>query len=260
LQTFMKNREYINVPTLFTSLNLFCGFASVILATSGDLDHAAWLIFIACVFDALDGRIARLSGRSSDFGIQIDSLADVVSSGLTISILVYCAYLKELGLTGLIISFMPLIFAAFRLARFNVLTLKKGKSKDYMGLPAPSAAVALSSVVILYGATQWPFLHNILVFYVPAISLLMASTINYDGFPRFSLREKGSNRLKLILFFITLILLPIFPQYTLFGFTSIYVLSGPIGILRVLMRNKEAKVELIPEKVIKGKDDKQLKK
>jgi len=251
----MKNREYISVPTLFTSLNLFCGFAAVILATSGNLVHAAWLIFVAGIFDALDGRIARLMGRSSDFGIQMDSLADVVSAGVTPSIIVYELTLKELGLMGLIVAFLPLMFSAFRLARFNVLTLNKGKLHDYLGLPAPSAAIALCSVVILYDKTGWAFLKDGLVFYVPIISLLMASTIKYDGFPRFNLREKGSNRFKLALFFLTLILLPFFPHYVLCSFTTLYVLSGPVGILLALLRNQDAEVEIIPDRIVKRGDD-----
>ncbi len=243
----MKNSKIINVPTLFTALNLFAGFLSVIQAATGNYASAGWLSFIASVFDALDGRIARASGHTSDFGLQMDSLGDVVSAGVAPSVLVYQFYLYQLGHTGLFLSFLPLLFAAFRLARFNLYTHKAGKKNDFTGMPAPMAAVTVASTIILSDHTQWPFLERLILLLVPLVSLLMASTLRYDGFPRFSLREKGKNRIKLIAFLATFLLLFVVPQYALFTFMMIYVVSGPVGAVISLMQNEEPEITIIPK-------------
>ncbi|HPN33490.1 MAG TPA: CDP-diacylglycerol--serine O-phosphatidyltransferase [bacterium] len=220
---------YITVPNLFTALNIFCGFLAVLQVLAEKYANACWLIFIATVFDALDGRIARASKNgSSAFGLQMDSLSDLVSSGVAPAVLVYQLHLKDLGYVGLILSFFPLLFAAFRLARFNVLTMAQGKSKDYTGLPAPAAAVTLAGLVMLYQEVQLQALLRMLVVMVPLVSLLMASTIRYDGFPRISLRERGVNRIKLAIIAVTLCLLPIVPHFVLFPFMFLFILHGLI--------------------------------
>jgi CDP-diacylglycerol--serine O-phosphatidyltransferase len=243
----MKNRKYINVPNLFTSLNLFCGFWSVIQTANGKFSHAAWLIFGAAVFDALDGRIARASGQSSDFGLQMDSLSDVISAGIAPSFLVYEIHLRTLGDIGLLMAFLPLLFAAFRLARYNLFTLQNGKSQDYLGMPAPSAAVTLVSLVIFYLETDWPFLLRLLIAIVPLVSLMMASTVKYESFPRFSLKERGANRVKLVILFIVLILFIITPQYVLFPFMLIYLVWFPLQAVFAIFRNEETQLAIIPE-------------
>ncbi|HPG38996.1 MAG TPA: CDP-diacylglycerol--serine O-phosphatidyltransferase [bacterium] len=233
----MKNDKYITVPNLFTTINLFCGYLAVVLAISGHFINAAWLIFVASIFDALDGKIARASGISSQFGLQIDSLSDLIASGMAPSILLYQVHLYNLGITGIFIAFLPLLFAAFRLARYNVLVAKSGRSNKYDGLPAPMGAVTIASVVILYMATNWHFLLRMLIIIVPVVSLLMASTIKYEGVPRFSLREKGANRYKLLAMFVTIILMFIIPEYVLPLFMLIYLLSGLVLYAREQLFN-----------------------
>ncbi len=244
-----KQRTYINVPNLFTALNIFCGFLSVIQTIEGNFVTAAWLIFFSAVFDALDGRIARATGQSNDFGLQMDSLGDVISSGLAPAVLVYAIQLKTLHPpVGLILSFFPVLFAAFRLARYNVFTLAEGKSSDYLGLPAPTAAVTLAGCVILYQDLQWEPLLRSLVILVPVVSLLMASTIRYDGFPRFSIREKGLNRLKLLLFVVIFVAFLISPSDVLFPFMIFYILSGIGRAIFSILRNEEnVDIAIIPE-------------
>jgi CDP-diacylglycerol---serine O-phosphatidyltransferase len=235
-----KQRNYINVPNLFTALNIFCGFLSVVQTIEGNYVTAAWLIFFSAVFDALDGRIARATGQSNDFGLQMDSLGDVISSGLAPAVLVYAIQLKTLHPPlGLILSFFPVLFAAFRLARFNVYTLAEGKSSDYRGLPAPMAAVTIASLVILNSSLAWEPLSRALVVIVPVISLLMASTIRYEGFPRFSIKEKGLNRIKLLMFVTVLALFLIYPSYILFPFMVFYILFGIMRAVYNVMRNGE---------------------
>jgi len=243
----MEHDKYITVPNLFTTLNLFCGFLAVILAISGHFTNSAWLIFIATIFDALDGKIARASGLNSQFGLQIDSLSDVVSSGLAPAILLYEVHLKTLGYTGLFLAFLPLLFAAFRLARFNVLVLNNGRENNYVGLPAPMAAVTIASFVILFMKTNWTFLLRLLIIVVPIVSLLMASTIKFDGFPRFTFKERGANRIKLLFFIVSIVLLFIIPEYILPLFMVIYLISGPIVYIKSLFVTHNNELEVISQ-------------
>ena len=235
----MKNNKYITVPNLFTTLNLFCGFLSVTLTIAGNFQYAAWIIFAATVLDGLDGKIARASGENSPFGLQMDSLSDLISSGMAPAILVYKFYFYQLGITGLFLSFLPLLFAAFRLARFNVLSMENGNKSGFYGLPAPMAAVSISSIVILFNRVHADFLLRTLVVFVPIISLLMASTIPYDTYPRFNLREKGSNRIKLLIFLVSVMFLVIYPSIALPIVMLIYLLSGPV--LLIFSWNQEEK-------------------
>lgn len=227
----MVNQAYLNVSNFFTSLNLFCGFLAILLTISQNYSNAVWLLFAAAIFDAIDGRIARAIGRSNEFGIHLDSLSDLVSAGVAPAILIYEFYLRSLGNLGMILAFLPLLFAMYRLARFNVVTLRRGKQRDFAGLPAPMTSICLGSVVLLYQETGWPFLLRFLLVLVPTTCLLMISTIKYDGFPQFSFQQTGGNRVKLAIFIFSLALLPIFPPYVMFGFMMIYIISGPAALV-----------------------------
>ncbi len=239
-----NNSQYITVPNLFTSLNLFSGFLAVILAISGRYAGAAWLIFMASVFDGLDGRIARVSGTHSEFGLQMDSLADVISAGMAPSILIYEVHFKHIGthaIMGVMLAFLPLLFAAFRLARFNVMTYNHGHQNDYTGMPAPMAATTLASIVVLYVHTQWAFLLRFLVIMTAVVSLTMISHLRYDGLPHFNLKEGGKNRFKLLAMLTGILFVFIFPEYTFFTFMMIYFISGPFRFVRELLQNRHTR-------------------
>ena len=234
----------MNVPNLFTSLNLFSGFLAVILAISGRYDSAAWLIFMASVFDGLDGRIARASGNHSEFGLQMDSLADVISAGIAPSILLYEVHFKHLGshaIIGVMLAFLPLLFATFRLARYNVMTHHHGHKVDYTGMPAPMAAATLGSIVVLHVHTEWEFLLQFLVIMTPIISLIMLSHLHYDGLPDFNLRKGGKNRFKLLVMLTGIVFVFIYPEFTFFTFMMIYFFSGPLKYVRDLLTNRESR-------------------
>lgn len=238
-----KNKQYINVPNLFTAVNLFCGFLSIILTLGGNFASAGWLIIMASFFDAMDGRIARMTGVSSEFGLQMDSLSDVVSAGVAPSILVYHYYLQQLGnhvSLGIMVAFLPLLFACFRLARFNVIARDEGHSSDFMGMPAPAAASTLASVVIFHSHIGWDGLLRFLVVLVPMISLAMASQLKYEGFPNFNIREKGKNRFKLIVVILAIIGVILTPELTIFIFAMIYFVSGPASFVYKLVANQRA--------------------
>src|ERR1041385_8562558 len=135
------------VPSLFTVLNIFCGFGSLVHTSQSDYALAAWFIILAAVFDVLDGIMARITKSSSDFGVEFDSLSDVVSFGLAPSFLVYMIHLQTMEGIGMLLSAMPVIFGGLRLVRFNAQLV--GYDKEYFrGLPIPATAVTLASFVL----------------------------------------------------------------------------------------------------------------
>ena len=174
------------LPNSATALNLFSGFLSIIFASNNNFHLAALFIFIAAFFDLIDGLLARLTNSSSKFGVELDSLADVVSFGAAPSFLIYKSYLFQYDFIGILISSLILIFGAFRLARFNV-QLENIKTKlDFNGLPIPVAAITLAAYILFYhnGLNIInPFSHLI----IPSIlllTLLMVSKIKYNTLPK----------------------------------------------------------------------------
>ena len=144
----MKNRMGF-VPSLFTVLNLFCGFMSVISASSGDITQAAFLFFTAGLFDMFDGVVARFTGTSSKFGVELDSLADMVSFGVAPSFILYKSYFYLHDGFGIALARSIMIFGALRLARFNANLI--GFDKTYFsGVPVPIPAVTVSSFFLFY--------------------------------------------------------------------------------------------------------------
>ncbi|MCK8502526.1 CDP-diacylglycerol--serine O-phosphatidyltransferase [Myxococcus faecalis] len=191
----MKLRKLMFVlPNLFTVTSIFCGFYAITLcageAEPVHLYQAALAIFFAMFFDGFDGRVARLTKTQSDFGVQLDSLADVVSFGAAPALLVYKWALAPLGFAGLFISFAFAACGALRLARFNVLAARNphgGGGSFFVGLPIPIAAGMLVSVIISHHvASQGESLRESA--YVPVavavagLSLLMVSTVRYRTF------------------------------------------------------------------------------
>jgi len=143
------------IPSLFTILNAFCGMMSVIYSAKGEFDEAALFIIYASLFDAVDGLAARLTNSASKFGVELDSLSDVISFGLAPSILIYYVYFNQLGDIGIVMSSLIMVFAAIRLARFNV-QLTGFEKEKFNGLPAPMTAFTICTY-ILFLSQQYLF-------------------------------------------------------------------------------------------------------
>src|SRR5688572_29187192 len=168
------------LPSLLTVANLFCGYACVVYATRADFDTAALLIGIAMVLDTLDGFFARLTHSTSAFGVQLDSLADVVSFGLAPAILAFLWGLWPLQRLGWAVGFLYVTAAAMRLARFNIQTNTVTDKRYFAGMPSPAAAGVIASTVYLFpGGIQDAriALAGLPLVLVPA--LLMVSTIRF---------------------------------------------------------------------------------
>lgn len=178
------------VPSLFTVLNMFCGFLSIIRSSQGEFPAAAWFIILAAGFDAFDGIMARITKSSSEFGVQIDSLSDVVSFGAAPAFLAYQISLSSLGSMGVLLSSLVMIFGGLRLARFNV-QLTGFDKEFFLGLPIPASAITVASFTLSFttpGGTLSPVAAALLPWMVVALSLLMVSKVRYDTLPRISRR------------------------------------------------------------------------
>src|SRR4029079_8822263 len=138
------------LPSLFTLGNMFCGYICIVYAMRGDYESAAPFIGFAFVLDMLDGRIARMTGAASAFGVEFDSLADVISFGMAPAILVYAWGLAPLGRIGLAAGFLFVSAAAMRLARFNIQSGTGLDKRYFVGMPSPAAAGVLASTVYAY--------------------------------------------------------------------------------------------------------------
>lgn len=176
------------VPSFFTLLNLFSGFLALTQTLEGRFDYACWLIVLAAFFDVLDGFMARITDSTSLFGVELDSLSDIVSFGVAPAFLVYVFGLREFGALGLLVSALPAVCGAVRLARFNVSF--EGEKKDYfVGLPIPGQAAFIVALILNFNDAAWfsrISMNNlsVLIPIVGVLSFLMISNIPFDAIPK----------------------------------------------------------------------------
>ena len=205
-------------------LNLFFGFFAIVHAIQDKLVTASWLILIAAIWDSVDGKIARFTESYSDFGIEFDSLADVVSFGVAPSMLIYQVFLYQLGPFGIILSFLPLLFGAIRLARFNV-NQDGFEKENFSGLPIPAMAATISTYVI-FNYDLWEGLKfaPALIPLVLLLCFLMVSNVEYVSMPKFSFKEDKKNSFLLMSLLAGLTLIIVFRQKALFPLLMLFVL------------------------------------
>jgi CDP-diacylglycerol--serine O-phosphatidyltransferase len=226
------------LPSLFTVANLFCGYASVIHSTRGDFDTAALFIGVAMVLDMLDGFFARLTDSSTAFGVQLDSLADVVSFGLAPAILAFTWGLWPLRRLGWAAAFIYVAAAALRLARFNIQTSAAADKRYFVGLATPPAAAVIASTVYLYPAglddyrAALPALAMVLV---PAF--LMVSTIRFRSIKAIDMGWRRSY-LGLFLAAVGIALIATQPRVALVVMAYVYLVSAFIGLAYSRLRRK----------------------
>jgi len=188
MQSKKQNKNVYILPNLFTSANFFCGILSILLSIKGDFYHASWAIMSAMLFDFLDGQVARLSKATSKFGLEYDSLSDVVSFGIAPMVMIYMLSLQDLRRIGVAIAFIYSVSCALRLARFNV-NAQSTVKKDFTGLPTPAASGLIAAIIIL--SSEYPLIE--LKIMLPIIMLflafLMVSNIKYPALSSFNLKK-----------------------------------------------------------------------
>lgn len=217
------------LPNVLTTFGLFSGFFAIILATKGEFSEAAIAIFIAMLWDGLDGRVARLTNTQSNFGGQYDSMADLISFCVAPALLMYFWAFADLGKIGWIATFVYVVSGALRLARFNTQIGIQDK-RYFQGLPSPAAAALIAGMVwsketIDVGFFDEQYLTLAAWVVLVGVSVLMVSNIRYYSFKEINLKGRASFKLLLIATLI-IIIITLNPQLILFAFFFIYVLSG----------------------------------
>ena len=232
------------LPNLLTTGGLFAGFYSIVATMNGNYLLAGWFVLIAAVFDGLDGKVARMTGTTSRFGVEYDSLADLVAFGVAPGLMMYAWALKPFGKLGWLAAFLYVVCGALHLARFNV-QITTVESKRFVGLPIPAAAGMSASLVIFFhhmgGTGTIKKVSVLLLIYV--LAALMVSNLRYYAFKDPELvRRQPFGFLVLAIIFIIVIVAQ--PEIMLFTLACVYVASGPIGSLVTRFRKTPA----IPEK------------
>ena len=222
------------IPATITSLGLLAGFYSLISSINAHFELAALMIAVAFICDGLDGRIARVSRTSSQFGIEYDSLSDVVAFGCAPAALIYSWGLKPLGAFAIVISGLYVVGAALRLARFNVQTGTVDKRR-FVGLPVPGAAAMVAGTVLAYSYFEMKSPLLLCALAGPAtlaLAGLMVSRVPYPSFKGIDLQKNGRVEMLLGALIVIAAMLFAMPQFTTFALSTAYVLSGPILLLR----------------------------
>lgn len=216
------------LPSLLTMGNMFCGYACVVFAMRGAFAPAAVFIGFAIILDMLDGRVARMTGTASAFGVEFDSLADVISFGLAPAILAFTWGLESFGRLGWAAGFLYLSAAAIRLARFNIQTGLNQDKRYFVGMPSPPAAGVTAATVFAY---PYGLDGNLAFLALPMVlvpAFLMVSTIRYRSFKTLDLGTRRSYR-NLILVALVIAAIASHPQITLVTMAYLYLASGLIG-------------------------------
>jgi CDP-diacylglycerol--serine O-phosphatidyltransferase len=244
------HRSLSIIPSLFTIGNIFCGYYSIVLTLRGSWDYAAILIGIGYILDGLDGRIARMTKTTSDFGVQLDSLADIITFGVAPAILAFNwgfaategvggDVARHVGTLGTVSSFAFVVCGALRLARFNLQAKKPtdtGSKRYFVGLPIPAAAGMIAAVVHFFktptlmigSALLWGLLILLLAF-------LMISTVRYSSFKEFDVK-KAKPSLALFATAMLISLIMFYSEQVLLLMAVVYVSSGLIGRLHQAVR------------------------
>ncbi len=244
----MRKGVYI-LPSLITMLSMFSGFYAIVAALNSDYEQAAWAIMIASVFDVLDGWVARLTHTATRFGIEIDSLSDVIAFGVAPGLLVYTWTLSSFGKVGWLGAFFLVACAALRLARFNV-QMGSAEKKHFTGLPTPAAALTIATTVLAYDEFI-QILENLRLtsladlvgkdYWVLAMTFLLAglmvSNITYHSLKEANLKERRPFGI-LVGMAAFLAVVAYHPALVLFLVSMLYVGSGLAEALYGLLRGK----------------------
>jgi CDP-diacylglycerol--serine O-phosphatidyltransferase len=234
-------RSVFILPSLFTVGNIFCGYYAILSTMDGNFSQAAHAIGIAIILDMLDGRIARLTNSSTGFGLQLDSLADVISFGIAPSVLALVWGLSTVDYRlAWIAAFTFTICGAMRLARFNV---QAGNLKHFVGLPIPAAGGAIAAIVHFFSnPVRNAVGSNLMIAAVFFLAFLMISTIRYSSLKNLTLGRKS--HLAILVIGLLLALIVFLSKPTLLALAITYVISGPVARISAIFRRKKPGEEM----------------
>lgn len=236
-----RHKSVYLLPNLLTTASLFVGFLGLTWAIKGDYSSCALCILASCVFDGLDGKVARITNTQSEFGVQLDSLADLVAFGVVPAMMSYLWLLNDFGRLGLMAAFLFMACGALRLARFNVQAATTSK-KHFVGLPIPAAACTLATLVLFTEYVPQEYMHSVVsvgtLVLVYVLSFFMVSTIRF-----YSFKEISAFKAHPFSWMVTAILLFSLiasrPKVLGFVFFMGYLASGPLYTLFLLSRTNK---------------------
>jgi CDP-diacylglycerol--serine O-phosphatidyltransferase len=238
----LKKGIYI-IPSLFTCGNISCGCLSAISSINGNFTKAAWILIFAVAFDMMDGRIARLTKTTSEFGVQLDSLSDLTSFGIAPAIMIYQLVLNSMGKVGKAIVVLFVLCSALRLAKFNVRANEKSGYSFFIGLPTPASAGLLISFVLSYELfiadpgqsltfktipilmKSMPVFFKIMPVVMVLLSLLMVSNVHYISFKKMEFSKPKVFKFLILMVFLVWLIVT-FPQNIIFILFTLYAFSG----------------------------------
>ncbi|MDA8169148.1 MAG: CDP-diacylglycerol--serine O-phosphatidyltransferase [Nitrospiraceae bacterium] len=232
----MKKGIYI-FPNALTLMGMFGGFYAIISAIKGDFIMAAWAVLIAMVFDGLDGFVARLTGSSTRFGVELDSLSDLVAFGVAPAVIIYLSSIRDFGRAGWLAAFLFVACGALRLARYNV-QMVTAERKSFTGIPIPGAAVIMVTLVMFFRDMNWPLEKNAFVLVLTfALSLLMVSTLRFHGLKEINFSGRKPFWI-LVLVVLVFVVIATRPEISLFIFAMLYLTIGIIENIYLFARRR----------------------
>ncbi|NTU53368.1 MAG: CDP-diacylglycerol--serine O-phosphatidyltransferase [Chlorobiaceae bacterium] len=227
------------VPSVFTAMNMVSGYVSIVMSGESSFIFAGWFIFLAAFFDTVDGFVARLTNSSSEFGVELDSLSDLVSFGAAPAYLVYKFGLENLGMPfGLVFSSLLMVGSGLRLARFNINLIDYHKD-SFSGLPTPAQAMAVASFVLWMKSEPLLTgieLQRVLIFLTVLLAALMVSKVNYDALPKPTLDSFRRHPAQMTAYVIAIFCVLIFQAKAFFVAMLLYILLGIVRSLSLKVR------------------------
>jgi CDP-diacylglycerol---serine O-phosphatidyltransferase len=236
----MRKGIYL-LPNTLTLCSMLLGFYSILSTLKGNYVYAAWAILFATIFDGLDGWVARLTNSTTKFGIELDSLSDLVSFGVAPAVLMYKWALAPFGRIGWAAAFWFMACGALRLARYNV-QMGSAESKSFTGMPIPGAATIIASLVLFFHEmSDIPRGMNILILGLTVLlAFLMVSTLKYHGAKEIDFRKRKPFWI-LVAFVLGLTIIVMHPPISLFLFAMIYLLGGIIENIYLFYKRRRVK-------------------
>jgi CDP-diacylglycerol--serine O-phosphatidyltransferase len=220
----MRKGIYI-LPNSLTMCGMFAGFYAILAGLKGNYVHAAWAIMIAMVFDGLDGWIARLTHSTTKFGIELDSLSDLVAFGVAPAVLLYEWSIMPFGRIGWAAAFLFVACGALRLARYNV-QMGSTEKKSFTGMPIPGAASVVAATTIFYNEMNWsPYESPFILILTFVLSILMVSTLRFHGAKELDFRKRKPFWI-LVAIALVFAVIVMHPEIALFVFAMIYLIAG----------------------------------
>lgn len=236
----MRKGIYI-LPNTLTLCGMFCGFFAILTSFKGNYVYAAWAIMVANIFDGLDGWVARLTNTTTRFGIELDSLSDLVAFGVAPAVLIYSWGLQPFGRLAWGAAFLYAMSGALRLARYNV-QMGSTESKAFTGLPIPAAGTVIATLV-LFHTEVWgrsPEKNSLILFLPFLLAVLMVTTLRFHGLKEIDFKKRKPFSI-LVAIMAAFVLILMHPEIVLFIFAILYICWGIIEGTYMFHKNRKLK-------------------